>query len=173
MNVCPCRRGSRAAVFVALVLLATSVGCSRAKPKEISSRSLSDGLSLTYSAGSIIDGEHVDHDFEVTNRLLEPIFIEDDDEDIEKTCGCARLETATRRLEPGGSTTIYMSVNTIGKHGRFRVGGTIRWHTSSGQSWPVELCVEGTTKPILMAKPGLLQFSAEEISASQSKNSRS
>ncbi len=137
MNVCRSSRRWRATISIALAIIATSLGCSRAKHAPAPSRVTSDGLTLTYSAGLVIDGEQIDHDFEITNRLHEPIFIEDDDDDIEKTCGCARLETAARHLEAGDKTTIRMAVNTTGKHGRFRVAGTIRWHeqtVNTGQS---------------------------------------
>jgi hypothetical protein len=47
--------------------------------------------------------------------------------------------------------------------GRFHVGALINWRTDEGNSWPVNLYLEGTAKTILAAQPGLVHFSRDEV----------
>ena len=120
------------------------------------------GIDLAHDVGSVVEGTVAEHIFTTRNDLLVPIAILDD-ADVEKNCGCITLEPSTRRLEPGEIATIRMRVNTDGKDGRFRVGALIKWRTDNGDSWPMNLRLEGTAKTILAAQPGLVRFSRAEV----------
>lgn len=127
------------------------------------------GLDLIHDFGSVLEGTQVEHAFEAVNHLAVSIAIVDDT-DIHKTCGCTTLETSRQRLEPGEKATIRMRVDTTGKSGRFRVGGLIRWHAEGGESWPVNLYLEGIAKKILATQPGLVRFSANDVREQKTKD---
>ena len=126
------------------------------------------GLDLVHDFGSIVEGRDVEHSFKIANRLKVPLLVADDT-DVQKTCGCTTLEPSTKHLLPGETAAIRMRVNTTGKNGRFRVGGLIRWRTDDGESWPVNLYLEGIAKAVLVAEPGLIQFSPIDIAEQKPK----
>ncbi len=126
------------------------------------------GLDLVHSVGSLSEGSRVEHIFTVKNDLQIPISIVDD-ADVQKTCGCATLDPSARRVPPGCTANVRMRVDTSGKHGRFRVGGLIRWRTDNGEPWPVNLYIEGTATTILASKPGLIRFPACDATEQSTK----
>ena len=150
------------AVLVFVVLLGTvgwlpSHDTTAAAP----SRALS-GMDLVHDVGSIIEGTRVKHAFTTKNNLPVPIAIVDDS-DVEKSCGCTTLECSPRRLSPGEEAIVTMRVNTTGKSGHFRVGGLIRWRAENGESWPVNLYIEGKATTILASQPGIVRFSQTDV----------
>lgn len=156
-------------VLVSVALLST-VGWLRSQDTTVmhpQQRSLS-GLDLAHDVGSVVEGTKVEHTFVTRNVLQVPITIADET-DMEKTCGCTTLEPSARRLAPGESATVRMRVDTTGKSGRFRVGGVIRWRLENGESWPVNLRIEGIAKTILASQPGIVRFSATDVANKSTK----
>ena len=51
------------------------------------------------------------------------------------------------------------------KNGHFRVSAIVKWKTVDGNPWPLHLHIEGTAKPILATRPGLIQFTRDEVAS--------
>ena len=161
---------SRLRAVPLLIALLGVLGCHRSPLATTSTakQPVPSELDLVHNIGAVLAGKQVEHSFAVENRLDVPIFIADD-ADMEKSCGCINLEPSADRVAPGETTAIRVRVDTSGKNGPFRVGGVIRWRTDDGESWPVNMYLEGTAKSILVAQPGLVQFSPAEVQARATK----
>lgn len=159
-------------VLVSASLLCAA-GCGRSPAPQASDRAGTSfrELDLVHDFGRVIEGTKVEHTFSIRNESPFPIAIADDD-DVRKTCGCSTLDPSTRRLQPGQFATIRMRVDTTGKNGPFRVGGLIQWRTDDGEAWPLNLYLEGIAKTILATQPGLIQFSADDVTGQNCKELR-
>jgi hypothetical protein len=157
-------------VFLTGIVLCQS-GCDRSSSSMQAEfdRSPFGEAQLVHDFGTVLEGEQVEYDFTLTNRLKSRVAIVDGD--IQLTCGCTSLVPSRRVLEPDATATVRMRVDTTGKSGRMRVGGTILWR-NNGKSWPVNLYLEGIANTILTTNPGIVQFSPEDASNKNCKELR-
>ena len=156
-------------LLVAAAILGTGCNRSLEATSGAPSQERDAQVRLVHDAGTVLAGVKVEHVFDVTNPWDVAVRIVDD-LDIEKSCGCLTLEPSKRCLSPGERATIRMTVNTHGKHGHFRVGGLVRWKSEAGKPWPVQVFLEGAATGVLTARPGLVQFSREEVAAKSVKD---
>lgn len=120
----------------------------------------SDAEALIHDAGEVIAGEVVTHGVVLRNDWDEAIDIRNPS-DIVIHCGCSSIDPVVRRLEPGESSEIKVTLRTLGREGTFANGGEIIWTATSGKQRRFVLTLRVEVRPALRASPAVLIFDDE------------
>jgi hypothetical protein len=76
-----------------------------------------------HDAGEVLAGNTIRHTFEVHNSLPESVEIKGE-ADVQANCGCSSLVPQARRLEPGQTTGVTITIHTARRQGPLLQGGT-------------------------------------------------
>lgn len=118
---------------------------------------------LTRDAGTVVAGQPIEVMFSIKNRGQRTWEL-DGDQAIEASCGCTRVDTAHRSLDPGDATVIKIAVDTRNKLGHVAEQVGLHWTNSDGESHRCVLIIKGHVDSCFAFDPPVLHFTKEEVS---------
>lgn len=151
----------RCLLGAALVLVTTSVGCSKKKGGD---KATADAAASTpkievpsklHDFGTATEGEKLQHVFEVKNSGTGPLVIDR----VTTSCGCTAAVAKTKEIAPGGTGQIDVTFDTSARRGANRKSITIISNDPSSPRTQLEVAVN--VESLLAFEPFFVRLNPE------------